>query len=439
MMAKIMTDYKAIYRVNLIWFPYLLFFYLLTAYIYSPGLTTPDSENQIMQGLSHVYNNGHPPFVTMLWGMLLRGNESPSLIFIAHTTLFWFSTGLILLLSRNYLQFVFGVILIGFNPFIYNYVGNIWKDVLIYDFYLLVVALSLYIYFQIIKSNKLLYWTIWILIVFFTTSRWNIFLSGFMLSMLLKYSYTKCEFNFLQCVLEFIKFTVGFILAQVIIQYMLTPINAYPQSMLFVYDLVGMSVIDNIYRLPATEQFDVQYLHGCYDYQSWDRIWVQCMPLLDELRSTEKWRQLYTYWFQAIIESPLTYFEHRFNYFIGEFYINKLIFTYDPTQLTYKYGFNQSLPFYLIAKIYKIILESPLYIFFTNGCWFLITLIFTFYTFITRQAYFISLLALSGFFYIWPMFFVSTGYDFRYVYWGIGAVFISVYLSIFFDKEQANA
>jgi hypothetical protein len=423
----------------------ILLSWILTFYTYYPGLTTPDSDNQIMQVLSGVFSDNHPPFVTWLWGKLLFSSGNPAPIFIYHITMFWFSIYLLLSgTAKKNAKKILGIFILGFNPFIFNYVGNIWKDVFIYDFYFLITALLVTIKLKNINLN---YWfkiLMYLLIVVFSTSRWNIFFSGYIFILLLIFTTSSSKFNFsIKFLLsQFLIYFLIFILIQSIIYFLLHPIKSYIASTLFVYDLLGISIETNSYKLPHSQIYGINELVDCYDYKGWDKIWVSCMPLLDEMRASGFWEKLHFYWLQEVTSHPIEYLSHRFHFFLGQFKKTTLIFTYDPTLTTLEYGFDSSIFHEKLFIFYNFVMRSKFCYFFTNGFWIVISALMTYFIYLSLRIkkselnIIIFLISLSGTLYSLPLLFIGTASDFRYVYWSIGSFFISSFLLLKFNYRD---
>lgn len=427
---------KNAFKGNWLVFGLGLVFWIVSILTFYPGLTTPDSDNQIMQAVSGVYSDGHPPLVTYVWGLLLNffRTESPAPIMIFHVTIYWISYILLLLsIPKTSKNILISIAFFVINPFIINYIGNIWKDVFVFDMYMLVVSVSLFTFKRKVELPIFARCILYTTVILVSTGRWNIFFSGFAVVLLVQYCTTRTidVLNRRNIALLFFLYVCLYLAVQILIYITIKPIKSYPASMLFVYDLVGISVESGKYLLPQSLYYDIKSIEPCYDYQSWDRIWVSCMPLLDELRGSGQWRSLFKPWIDSIFNFPLEYLRHRLNYTEGEFYINRLIFTHDPTATTEKFGFLNVGVYRFMVWFYGVVLQSKLYLFFTNGFWMVASFISTLYFFISRNrndfgvaAFIVSL---SGLLYSLPMIIISTGYDFRYVYWTIGAFFIAAF------------
>ena len=114
--------------------------FLITLWLFAPGMMSADSINQYEQAISGGYTDHHPPILSFIWrGLLFLSNDQLPIL-ILHATLFW--TGLLLLsfgLVPGWYQSLF--IAIGFFPPVLVQLGMIWKDVTLLSFYIFALGI----------------------------------------------------------------------------------------------------------------------------------------------------------------------------------------------------------------------------------------------------------------------------------------------------------
>lgn len=113
-----------------------LLFYRAT----SPGIVTNDSLWQYAQGKNQSFDDMHPPVMAYLWNVLETVLGSPSVLLGFHLLLS-FSAGLIFFRRYRSGIWPYVVLFLPLLPWVGNYLGVLWKDVLMANLLLLAVSL----------------------------------------------------------------------------------------------------------------------------------------------------------------------------------------------------------------------------------------------------------------------------------------------------------
>src|SRR4051812_8322154 len=103
---------------------------VLTVAAFYPGVMSPDSIDQWMQGRTWNFYDIHPPIMSALWGVFDRVWAGPAGMLLFHNALFWGAAALFWRLTRDrsiVLASAFAAF--GFMPQVLALLGSIWKDV----------------------------------------------------------------------------------------------------------------------------------------------------------------------------------------------------------------------------------------------------------------------------------------------------------------------
>ena len=107
-----------------------MFGFLLCVLVFYPGIFTPDSMNQFDQARSGEFEDWHPPIMAALWFVFERVHDGPEPLFFTHLLLFWIGIWAVSdALARVGARWSALLPLIGLAPFVFNYLGLLWKDV----------------------------------------------------------------------------------------------------------------------------------------------------------------------------------------------------------------------------------------------------------------------------------------------------------------------
>lgn len=103
---------------------------LLSLWLWQPGYMSYDSAYQWQQGRLGQYNDGHPPVMAMLWGVVDRAVPGPLGMFVLQAVLFW--TALAGIASGISWPAPWRALLVlawGLWPPLFGLLAHVWKDV----------------------------------------------------------------------------------------------------------------------------------------------------------------------------------------------------------------------------------------------------------------------------------------------------------------------
>lgn len=95
---------------------------------FSPGFISPDSIVQYKEALNHQYTNTHPPVMAYLWHMAIALIDGPEALFFVHLTVLAVAIIIWIDNTNSWLGSVL-IPLVFFCPWIINFAGVLWKDV----------------------------------------------------------------------------------------------------------------------------------------------------------------------------------------------------------------------------------------------------------------------------------------------------------------------
>lgn len=410
-----------------------------SVYFFYPGLMTPDPEYQLLQARSFEFGDWHPIIMALIWrplDMVLPGPFGMLLLFVG---MYW--TAFYLLTRQLMRQSPVSAALMAalpFAPFLINFVGTIWKDVLVFNCFILAFAL---IGLQPRRRSPLVLVVAFSLIWIGTLARHNAALAAVPLLCLLFWPAPPDGFARLLGRLTACTILAGALALGTLklFDLLLEPEHTSAISALFIFDLVGISsrVSTNLVPTSWTPEQSNQILSVCYEPKWWDRIWISCMYVLDQLRASGEWGKLFTAWRSAVAAYPTEYLNHRIAHTATFFQIhnNELIFVSQPTATSFTYGFRPEVTRVAADLVLAAASVPGIRAFFTVGFWLVVAnslVVGVSWLFLrgNKNAYHALMMALSSSFYASPLVLIGVSIDLRYVYYTIGAVCISTILLV---------
>ena len=419
--------------------------FIFTTFSYYPGLMTSDSDHQYLQASSFIFSDWHPPIMSLVWSALLKVVDGPLGLFVLFGLMYWgsfLSIASSIAIKSKFAAFV--LLLFAYSPIMLNYVGTIWKDVFVTVFFLFGLALILRSYTTQVPLNLFQSFFILLIISIGSLARHNSILAGFVLSILCVI-YTKSiptvtvRKIYKKVLIAVLAYVVVFGSALITVNHIANPKKEYASSSLFVYDLVGISIRANEYLLPKSDLYDVHNIADCYEDRGWDKIYIACPNLLNEIRADGNWQFLGRYWMEAIYRHPVQYLKHRYRHFTSFFRSASLKFIDDKTttQMSKDFGFKSTSGFlFLQDYIHSSINNKITSLIYTNGFWIMLsfatTIIYFLYMIIkfNQSRLVLFMISFSGFIYSSPLIMIGVAPDFRYVYWTITSSLICFSLSV---------
>lgn len=417
--------------------------FALVINLFYPGLTSPDSDYQFSQARNFEFADGHPPIMALVWSLMIKLKDGPALMMLLFAVTYWTSFWIIAR-TLSHRSTIAAVILYCFalSPLLLNYAGTIWKDVFVFNFFILAFAL---LFAQMERGKPIgraRFFVVAVVIIIGSLGRHNSIFSGLPLMVLTLFARNPDSARNLS---DFVKiFAKGSVVyigllipAYLLVQYIAQPTPMSVSSSLFVFDLIGISLRANEYLLPVSKTFKLAQLQACYEPAGWDKVWVSCPALLDEMRADGSWSNLSRYWLSAIESHPMDYVMHRIGHFKALFVPTWLVFLNDSTPLAAQFGFKKGAAFMLFERLMMALRNNAvLGILLTNGFWIVVnTTLMGWSTYrlrieLNKHNIVIFLLAMSGFVYSAPFLLIGTAPDFRYVYWSIGSTVLAATLQL---------
>ncbi len=292
------------------------FGFLLSAAVFYPGIFTPDSLDQFAQAQSGQFEDWHPPIMAALWFVLDRAHDGPELIFLTHLLLFWvgaWAVGEAIVRAGWRWGALFA--LIGLLPFVFNYLGLLWKDVALAAAWLFAVGMAFRRFARGEKLRIAEQVLVWAAFIYGALARGN---SIFAAAPLALYLLNTDVFSrriwpqIAACVLVPALLLSG---ASIFNHRILNAAAQDPEDSLFLFDLVGIShhTRTNLVPGPWTQAQSV-HIPDCYGADKWDHDAMgSCRFLTQTLCDGELWGEpaIAQAWVGAIVQHPLQYAAHR--------------------------------------------------------------------------------------------------------------------------------
>jgi hypothetical protein len=297
--------------------------FALTYLVHEPGLMTLDSEFQLVQARSFEFSDWHPIIMSLIWSATNYVLAGPLGFFLLLLGMYWI--GFILIAKHFYSRSRIGYVLalaLPFFPLLINFSGTLWKDVLVFDCFLLSVGLMLYLRETNVAGLPIfLSITAILLIAFGVLARYNSQLAAIpLVAMLLWPSWgahrVSTHLIMRRLVLSGALTATLFLSGSTALNVLLQPERTHPEGMLLIFDLVGIShrVGHNLLPGEWTAEQTQSILTACYEQKGWDSIWATCEFVMQKLRSEGLWPNLVHPWWKALSTYPLEYLLHRMAY-----------------------------------------------------------------------------------------------------------------------------
>jgi hypothetical protein len=121
------------------------FGFAFTLLTFWPGQMNVDALIQLQQARSFVFNDHHPPIMSLLWSGFDQAFPGPAGMLVFHNLMFWTGLGIIVyLLKPPFVWAALAIPAVGLLPPVFTALGTIWKDVGMGSALLLAYALFFY-------------------------------------------------------------------------------------------------------------------------------------------------------------------------------------------------------------------------------------------------------------------------------------------------------
>lgn len=405
--------------------------FAVSALVFYPGLFTPDSLMQFEQAQSGQFGDWHPPIMAALWRVLMLIYHGPQPLFLLHLALFWsgaFAVGDAL--ARRGAAWAAWFPLIGFLPFVFNFLGVLWKDVALASSWFFALGWTFRQRTLDRPTHIVGLVAIWLAFTYGALVRANSIFAAAPLALYLTGSDVLSRRIWPQiaaCIL-----TPALLLAgtHVVNDALLRAKQEKPIDSLLIFDLQGMShALDrNLLPGPWTPD-EALRIPACYRADNWSWFFNgnDCGFITDRYYQHDLWgsKIISSAWLSAVTDHPAAYIRHRID-FTSEFMRlrwsspERDIWT-DSAIEDPRYAFHPGPIFRAYVALCQKLAATP---FFRPWFWLLLGCVvfgLSLRRADTTTRRFASALAASAIIYLLTYIVVGVASDFRYAYWSICA------------------
>lgn len=418
--------------------------FVLTVAAFYPGVMSPDSIDQWMQGRTWNFYDIHPPIMSALWGLFDRVWPGPAGMLLFHNALFWGAAALFWRLTRDR-SIVLGMAFAAFGlmPQVLALLGSIWKDVglgvalfmasaLLYGAvrrgwrFALLAACPLLFYGYGVRLNAapaVLPFALW---------------SGFVACRQSKRLAARAaSFKLLPVVLGLAYFALLTVAVAVTTQVLTKGKTLYPFQQIMLHDLAAVSKETGRSHFPdyveSAENFSLEGVTGQYTPEWVNTLIYGDPPPLKSTRNPEYISRLRAVWWETVSHNKTAYLGHRWAVFRN--------LTGLGTPMVYKpfnpaTGLNNPPEFRrqpnaltrALTSYFFLFSNSP---FFRGFVWILVCLTLMYISLRLRlegDLGAVFALSSSGLTYALAYFFVTPSSEFRYLWWTVLAATLSTLL-----------
>lgn len=130
------------------------FLFCINIFVMWPGQMSPDSYTQYKAAIQGIFDDHHPPMMSLVWGFLNSFYKGPGLLFLAHLFMMY-GACLLLIMSATTRAIKLFYSLFPLIPHVLFYSSMLWKDVGFAFSFLLSVAL---LHFYIHQKKRISLW-----------------------------------------------------------------------------------------------------------------------------------------------------------------------------------------------------------------------------------------------------------------------------------------
>ena len=405
-----------------------------------PGYLNYDSTDQLGQALTGRFHDWHPPFMALLWSLLLKAFPGPLGMIVFDNLLIWGALAVLAVgLRRSLGRWALLLVAVPLLPGAFNFLGHVHKDALLVA--LLLGAISTAYLSKQNGISERLRWLFWFLahlcIVAAFLTRLN---AIFALVPLLLYANARFErrWNVALCVAMLI----------------LMPLFSKTQSMFLgvegrspadsikTYNLLALSYFSGQNQFPGewSPENSRQIVESCYTPVQWDvasHAGHPCGFIVRELRQQELWGSpaLTRAWLGAIVRNPLGYFRVLCATFkVSVFDPNSRPMLYQATN-PWGWGVAEDparrttllARWYVTTSLYDALGRPWFFALLSAGG---IALLFTFRAVRTEAGHLSLAVLSSGLIYLLTYFAFNVSAEYRYFYWSGYAAYIGLIVAV---------
>jgi hypothetical protein len=354
-------------------------------------------------------------------------------MFLFTTALYWTGFGLVgLAASRRSAAIGMATPVLGLFPPAFMMLAMIWRDILFGTAWLLAAA-AVYLAADADRRVRCLVTGLALAIVGFgILLRPTAIIAAPLLAV---YLIWPTAYEWKRAAILFIPGIVfGYALVHLVYYIILDVKRENPLHSLFVFDLGGITYFTGENQFPVSWNAEQTALltTTCYDPEYWDSYWTipPCDFVMHRLEAPDDVifgsPRLTQAWFRAITQHPLAYLRHRGTYFwrflAGSNLTLELLRLDEPRNA----ALSQNRYFRFVVEIHDILKSTLL---FRTGLWLLLATIIAAFTWVRRKTIpgaFALGVAGCAIAYVLTFFLVGVAADFRYGYWCVLAVLVSL-------------
>jgi len=411
--------------------------YALTLRVFYPGVMTWDAWYIHSYIANPPAGDWQSPVMTALWALIDPLAPGAASMFVLIATVYWLGfTVLALALARRSAWLAPAVILLALAPPAFDFVGIIWRDVLMVGSWLLAAALAYAVAQRPRDACRLAAQVLALLLLVF----------GFLLRpnglfaapILAAYLIWPVRFDLKRAAILYVPAVAALALLGPLVYYtMLGAKHEHVLHSIFVFDLGGISHFTKENQFPVTFSAEQNALvtDGCYKPTQWDIYWTldPCkfvMQKLDREARIFGTPALTDAWLRAVMAHPLAYLEHRAAVMVQFlFRPNLTMFTIDIAH-TDRTVFADNAWFTALVAVNDRLARTPVFL---AGTWLIVCILWCALAWrrATPAGAFVLGTAGSAVVYMATFFPVGVSGDFRYALWAVlatltGAVMLLV-------------
>jgi hypothetical protein len=293
--------------------------FVFSALVYYPGLFTPDSMVQFNQAQSGAFTDWHPPAMAALWRTLDFIHVGPEPLFFVHLSLFWIGAWAVGagLVRRGWR---WGALfpLIGLTPFVFNYIGMLWKDVALASAWIFAAGWAFRRFAYEAKLRTLDHALIWPVFLYGALVRANSIFACAPLALYLLSGDVFSRKLWPQASALMLVPLLALVATAAVNHGLLRAHGDHPEDSLMLFDLMGVShrIGVNIVPGPWTPA-EAAKIPECYGADKWDHASVgNCSWVIEAMGKRRIWgaERMRDAWLGTMAHDPGDYVAHRLTF-----------------------------------------------------------------------------------------------------------------------------
>lgn len=285
-----------------------------------PGQMTPDSYGQYEMAVTGVYDDHHPPVMSVLWSLLDQVHKGPGLLLLFHLLLLYGACFLFATVFKGSAwQWLY--VVMPLIPQIGFYSSMIWKDVG-FAFCFLFASALLSVYVMRAEKPRALGLIILSVVLWYGTA--VKFQAQFVLPWLL-FGVAYCGTNFTVTKKTWLYTAFAYIVFMGSISLFnahFVPTTNRSHSWQFVkfYDLAALSIYTNELLFPASVQkhpyYSFEAIKKRFTHEKFDDLYFCPDSPLKKAQTDRERQELYRTWLVQVLKHPYLYMMHRASNFM---------------------------------------------------------------------------------------------------------------------------